>query len=119
MSLLESKANAVAKELIDSQGVEDTVAFDPTVLLALISIIIQLFMMLQNCKKKPEEALTTITSPSILEMWTLRKKVREVLNDESMEKMYGRQLVNALVSIGKSFTEEEVRKLYTEVSTHA
>jgi hypothetical protein len=116
MSVIEAKANNAASELAQTQGIDNSVALDPATILALLEIIMQVMKMLQNCRKTPENALLVLRNPSIMERWALKRIVKRVVDDEDVHKLYGRQFLNSIVSVGHSCSLDEVTNMYKEVS---
>ncbi len=102
MSKVDEKARLVAAELVASQGVDATAAFDPIVIIALIGLIVQIVMWIQSCRKKQKrfDLARTIKKPSPAVQVRLRTKMRLLATAHGC-KVPSHKLVRAAEIVGK------------------
>ncbi len=110
MSLLEDKANLIAG---DAKGEMPTVVFDPMTILAIISVIVQVVKLYQECKKTPTEAKDAMASPDFFHRWRLHRVVRQALSEQHSDETVS-AVVNSTLKQGQTITVDEVTQLYAE-----
>jgi hypothetical protein len=110
MSLLEDKANLIAG---DVKGDMPTVVFDPMTIMAIISLIVQVVKLYQECKKTPTQAQEAMASPNWIHRWRLRRMTRQALSENHSDETVG-AVVNSTLKQGKALTLDEVTQLYAE-----
>ena len=107
---LNEAANVVSTDL-ESEGVPKLTAFDPSMILLIISTIIEL---LSNCKKPAPKMVDSAKSPSFLDRWAVKRAVKLTLDDKESFKTYGKQMVNSILSNGANLTETQMSSLMEE-----
>lgn len=114
MSFLEDKALEIAGRKSDG-SIE--VAVDPVTIAAIISLIVEVFQLFKNCQKKPGEVKAVISSPSWLQRWWLRGRIRQELRSQGSNKNANEVLDNML-SQAQSMSHTEVATLYEEANLY-
>jgi hypothetical protein len=114
MSILEEKANRI---VADVKGEMPTVIFDPAIIIAVISIIVQLVKMYQSCKKTPEEAKVSMASPNWFQRWRLHWMTRAALARHNSNEAVS-AVKESVLKQGRNLTVEEVSQLYAEAALH-
>lgn len=116
--VLESTKSKLSKEDKDNFG------FDPITILMVISIILTLIRVIQECRKdkaklmnqseKTDYLCTEIKSLSFNNTFLNRLRIRSVIKkhlSKSQNKKYGESLLKALLETGKTVTDEQVSAL--------
>ena len=116
--ILDSTKSKLTKEDQDNFG------FDPITILMMISIILTLVRVIQECRKdksklmkqseKTEYLCTEIKSLSFNNTLFNRLRIRSVIKkhlNKSQNKRYGESLLQALLEAGKTITDEQVSAL--------
>ena len=110
---IEDKANEIAAHMVKN-GEDKNIVSSPMLIIAIISILIELFKLWKSCNKTPKDALQEIHRPGIIVRWMVRRTVRKVLDDEEMEKKYAAKIAQAIMSV-KVNDEEEMVELFSQV----
>ena len=110
---LEEKAKQIAENMI-AKGEDKNIMFSPMLILAIISILIQLFKLWKSCNKTPEHCMKDIDSSSFITRWIVRRTVRRELDDEEMDRRYTNRLANSIIDVGVKDVNE-MKLLYSQV----
>lgn len=107
-------ANELANDLV-KDGEDKVVLFDPMFIIAIIGIIINLVKLWKDCNKTPLNALADSKSPGLIGRWQLRRLIKHSLDDEEVSSRYGNKVFKAVLAKGQKLTEDNLKKLFTEV----
>lgn len=88
-------------------------AFDPAIIIVIAEIVTELVEVIQECVENREQALKVFQSPSLLQRFVLKRKVRQHLGWFGARK-YGSDLQQALLETGKEVTREDLNELVVE-----
>jgi|SRR5579859_2022741 len=112
-NIIEQKANQIAADM-EKNGVQYEIVVDIMLVLTIISIIVGLIQVYQNCKKTPAQAHQSMIKPGVLEKWRLRKIAKAKIDDPEMYDHINIKLINSIINVGKTLTIEDVQKMYQE-----
>lgn len=105
----------VSDNLEKKQNVKKSVAFDPTIILTIMQVIMTLIQDCDLFNRKPEDVQNRLKKLGPFERWALRSQVRAAIDDNRMFKLYGAQIVNSLIEVGPSLTAEDIKTTIEEV----
>jgi hypothetical protein len=114
MGIIQDKAYQIAEDMNRDQ-VERRLAFDPMLIVTLVSVVTQIFKVYQECKKTPAQAHESIANPGILERWRLKRLIKKELDDDEMHVHVGGKMVKSTMKVGSTLTTGEVQQIYDEV----
>ncbi len=104
--VIDKKAAEIANELKQADLVK--AGFDPTVVIAIITAIIQIF---KKCPLTPQQAERKAATPGLLGRLKLRRLIAQYASDdEDAEALFA-----AFLESGEKLTSGDVATLYTEV----
>lgn len=108
-----SKAKLVGRYMADQLGVEESKALDPLLIIAIASIILEIFKVLYKKNKTPKEALDTVKKPGILQRWTARRIIYNKLGTPFYD-LYSK-VSKGLYAQSKNLDEMSVKNILEEV----
>lgn len=108
-----SAYNDAALKVATKMGVvKEGQAFDPTIIMVIAPIIVELIAALQMaCAKTPEDGLTVMRRPNLWQRWKVRSEVRSRMSFREWRK-HGPKMVGAILDTAKRATLTEVQALY-------
>ena len=97
--LINNKANEIALSVASSRNT----AIDPSTILTIIKIIIELVKIIKECKNQEQ----TISNPGVLSRWRLRRIIKNAVQDKSLrDDMY-----RAILKSGTNLKNDELKQL--------
>lgn len=103
-----------AVEVAKKMGVvKEGQAFDPSIILTLAPIIVELIGMLQECRKTPEQALRSVKNPTLWQKFAVRREVRRSMSLREYHK-HGDRFVDAVFAAAKDTDVQTIQALYEE-----
>lgn len=101
------KANVVLGHIKpDENGVKQ---IDPFTIIAIISTLVKLW----KCWKDTKKAVENCNEPSLVNRVQLRRLVKQGLGRDKYRK-YGDDVINGLLALGRTATEEDIKRLIEE-----
>ncbi len=113
MKVLEEVAKNTAIKFADMSGDREA-AFDPSIILVIMEIIMQLMGNFQNCGKSPGEAVKMMKNPRRIDLLAARLAIRRQVGGKEFRKN-GEALLDAVFAQGKETTVEQVQAIYNEI----
>jgi hypothetical protein len=110
MKASEKAAVEVAKKM---GVIKEGQAFDPSIILTLAPIIVELITVLQACRKTPEAAVKTAKNLNMWQKLALRVHVRRSMSYKEY-RQHGDKFVNAIVAAAKTSSVPLMKELYKE-----
>jgi len=108
-------AMEVASSMVDD-GVPQAVAFDPSVILVIIEIIMQLLDKCDFFTKHPERVNSVAQNPNFFQLWSLTKQVKSAYGDwRAYKKFGGREVVSGLLKVGSVVSVSKVENVVGEL----
>jgi hypothetical protein len=89
-------------------------AIDPATLLLIVQLVMQVFKMLQECKKTPEEAVKVLHRPTLGQLLRLRRLVHNTLRERGVLYAAREDLLHAMEEMGKTMQAHEVQSCYAD-----
>ena len=81
--------------------------FDPAMLIAIITAVVQLF---QGCQLTPQQAERSAANPRLLDRLVLRRLIRQHSNGQDEDALHA-----ALLDAGNALTAADLTALYSEI----
>jgi len=106
MSVTEQKAKAVVDEMGHGSPI--------LLIFGIIGVIASIMTIYNYCKKNAPSTLASIRNPNRFEQLRLRRQIRDRFGNDVDSK----QVMNAIMKVGKTLTVEEVRALSEEAPTY-
>lgn len=88
-------------------------SFDPATIAVIAMLIMQVVKMWKDCRKTPDEVVTSFHNPTLLQKFRLRRMTRQELGNSYNE--YGDSVVKAILETGKEATEEDIESVSNEI----
>lgn len=108
----EEKAEQITEHMVVNE--EDRVkCFDPMLIIAIISILIQLFKLWKDCNKTVDEAVEDMINPSIVTRVIVRHVSRNILNNDFNE--FVNKVPKAIFAVGINTNSLEISEMFNEV----
>lgn len=105
---------AVAAKVTDSFPQEEKSQIDPMTILMIISIIISVIRVIQECKKTSADVKGIASNISVMEKMKINRQIRKTLGTVRGLK-FGPVIYNGLVQYGKTADTNELEQLFNEV----
>ncbi len=106
----------IAQKLQDKLVKEQKVVIDPATMMMVIALVSAIIQALQNCKKKPEEAVVVAHHPTPREEKLLKRKIRQELGWIKYWRE-GNEYYQAVRATGKDLTAKDFEDSYGELTT--
>lgn len=111
-----SAANNAALKVAKEMGlVKEGRVFDPTIIMAIAPILVELILALQvGCgKRDPETGLAVVNKPNRWARWKVRREVRKTMSWREYRK-HGRKMEKGILKAAKKATLKDVTALYDD-----
>lgn len=109
MQILENKAKEIYEDM-RGEKVTDLVQIDPTIIVTIIAVLVQLFKAFAQCKKSTQSIKSSLLNPGIIERSTMRRIVRRHVDYNLRSAVFHSSLKTA-----KNVSEDEIVKIMEEV----
>lgn len=106
--------NTITDKVVKNLRKDPSVAFDPTIIIVISEIIMQVIEYIQECQDTPEEGLEVVKDPSWLQKRLLTIMIRRNLGWKA-NRIYGNDIYDALIDGGKEVTVEELQEAYLDM----
>lgn len=126
---MEQKLENIAKKIINSANVSDPECGSVILVLTIVSVILSLVRVIQECNKKEASTLSSnsvfglyqqeIKELSVRKGWFTKMRIKKLLRKElstlDYEK-YGLQLTAAIMDAGENITKEDTQTLIEAIN---
>src|ERR1051326_417443 len=117
-SIIKDKAQQVCDDMAKNQGIDQKLAFDVMLIIAIIGVIVNLVRLFIECKQSHQQAQAKMANPGLMERWRLRRAIREHVDDGEVQAALASQLFNSSINISSKLKVEEVAAMYDEVQNN-
>ena len=115
MSIEKFVREKVSENLEKKQKLERRVSFDPTIILTIVQVITTLIQSCDLFKGPPSDIQQKVKKVELFERWSLRLQVKSAIDDNRIFKLYGAQIVEALVQTAGEVSIEDITQAIDEV----
>lgn len=102
----------IAKDLSGTSSDQVKFELNEETIAQIGAIVMQIVTMLKSCKKTPEEAVTTVNNPKVIDKQRVRAAVRKELGFFKNRKV-GADYVDAVLKAGYTASLTEVKEAWT------
>lgn len=126
---MEQKLENIAKKIINSANVSDPECGSVILVLTIVSVILSLVRVIQECNKKEASTLSSnsvfglyqqeIKELSVRKGWFTKMRIKKLLRKElstSDYEKYGLQLTAAIMDAGENITKEDTQTLIEAIN---
>lgn len=106
--------DSIAGKITDYFPEEERAQIDPMTILMIISIIISVIRVIQECNKTSADVKDLAGNVSVMEKMKINRTIRKTLGISRGLK-FGPHVYAGLVEYGKSADEQELKQLFNEI----